>query len=312
MEKNINNELTANINSAILLGFLCLYVFRRAHKSHVPSINIFSGQLKTLGIWLAKFSILSMAIFSAAIALISTKYEIKKITYELTRIFNSAYIVSVQGYQIDMAIIMGYSLKFAETFLISSLFLLAALWEPESPSARASYRKGSISVFCKIWAILRIPAVFYFDMQKALVDRKIVLFVSLVSSTIELTMVSFFFIIQKSKMSADTRNNSTKTNINMFAMVILFYGIFKHAINIIDLPFILNEVHTQVLSSVQTGLLMAIYVFMITLYCPTTKYILENDGYSEESKKYTRDAASEDTVQEVALLAPYIELEEQK
>lgn len=274
-----SKELLSNLNATIILAFVLVFIFRRSYKSTTPTINLIKGRLRTFGAWMLKFSILFSFMFSGCITMLCNRYNIKRRDIELAKTFEGSMMASFRGYSVDVAAVMIYALKISEILLVSSIFFLIALFVPQPSDAAedsdenlsiSQNANSTISTFSTMWAICRIPAHLYLDAYKTLFDQKLAVFIFELVSAVELFTAAFFTLIVRSKHSS-LHTKKSKEDMNLLSVLLLFYAIFKHTVNLVEMPFALTEVHVQVLTSIQFSLQLGLYLILLSMFCPLKK-----------------------------------------
>lgn len=303
-------ETATGLNASVMLGMTLLYSLRRFQKGITPSVNFIKGRLRSISMWMAIASIIGYLSFLSISTFLSTKTEIERSTVELTRMFDFKYFISYRNYSIDLSALMINSIKVSTTCLVSSIFILVSLCEYESRStSREIDFKSSIASLSKIWGIFRIPLILYLETMSPFINEKASVFARELGTTVEMFLAAFFLMIIKSRHSTLFDSKRSLENINLLSVTILTYSILKHAINLVDFPVILTETHLQIISSINLGLLISLYLLMVTMLCPIKKSLLESD---DGIKLYKRNELVEECNSSVALVNSLIEFDEKK
>lgn len=306
-------EQLNNINITIILAFTTLYIFRRSYASTTPAINVVKGRLKTFGAWMLKFALLFELGFSCCITYISRDHNIKRSEVELFRVFNDILLASYKDYTIDIVAVMIFSLKIAEILLISSIYFLVALSVPNpshiNEETYSSHNlSSSIGRWATLWAIFRIPVFLYVDAYKSLFDQKLTIFIFELAAALEYIVAGFLLLILASRHHI-LRSIKSLESMVLLSVSLLLFGIFKHAVNLVDLPFILTPLHTQALSSIQLALQMSIYLLVADILCPYKK--MEENGAVPVEEANDKNTNRQDLCKtEVMLVPSMIEFDE--
>lgn len=279
----ISQETMTNVNSTVFLIFLVFYVFRRSVMSSTPALNIIKGRLGTLGSWMLNFSALFLLVFSLCVTFLSQVMPIRRNEIETTMLYDKSLISTFKNYHIDMVALMLFSLKLSRLLLGSSLFTLVALVAPrmidstrESPDRGAQHSRthknpgtSSISSFSITWALLRIPLYLYFDTHRTNLDYKTSIFVTELVCALEFLLVAVFLLILQARRDSSSVSPSSGT-VSLFILLCSLCAVFRHVVNLIDLPFILTELHGQILGSIQFALQLSIYLLASCMFCPSS------------------------------------------
>jgi hypothetical protein len=255
------------VNCFVIISLECLYILARSLSSTTPSINFIKGKIRSIAGLFLKFAILSSVFYNAALFYLSFKFEIDKVTLELTHVFNEKYFVKFQKYSLDLVSFMIISLKISEAFFISAVYLAISLIcgvKVNSIGGPIDNFRMKICSFARIYGIFRLPIAFYSYFVENLFDEKLYLFFRLIFGSLEFFLISFFILLGKG-------NNPVK-NINFSPAFLSFccfsYGFLKFTINLIDFPFKLTQNYLEVIISIQFGLLCAIYLLITDIIFP--------------------------------------------
>lgn len=278
LEKEIyQTELVINLYSTVIVFLAVLYILRRLFKSTTPSINFIKGKLQTLGAWILQFSVFFYLLFNVLITYLSQKLGLRRIEIELSKYVAVSDIKSIKNYNLDLSELMVFSLKFYEILLGTSLFILISTLIPKE--IKTNYyeiydennnkikNKTSLRTFSLLWAILRIPILLYLDTFRKIYEIQIFVFVSEVFLAIEFVTIGIFFLIIKSKYKMKSLETPTE-KINLMFFTCFVFGIFKHIVNLIDLPFQLAEIHFHVLGALQFALQLGLFLLTSSIYFP--------------------------------------------
>lgn len=312
-KSNYESELFNNTYSTVFVTLTLLYIFRRLFKSTTPTINFIKGKLRTIGAWLLEFSIIFYLIFNFLIAFLCQKLEIKRNEIELSRILKKSEILYFKNYKIDLVVVMIFSLKISEILLCSSLFILVPVLTPKNENNdihnlnNKNYRV-STCLISFLWGIFRIPFIIYCDSYRDFFELEFVVFVSEIFSALEFFLLGFFFLILNIKYK-DFKLSTDREKINLLLFMAFSYGISKHIVNLINLPFKLDEIHFCILSSLQFAIEIAIFILASTIYFPykEEKIKYQNTCIKEMSDTYNNELY---TTSNIISIEPYIEFDE--
>lgn len=294
------SELLGNLNTTIILAFVLAFTFRRSYKSTTPTINLIKGRLRTFGAWMLKFSVLFSFVFSACITALSSRYSIRRHVVELTRSFDGSLVASFRSHSIDIAAVMIYALKISEILLISSVFFLIALFVPQpsdGADALPQAAGSSIATFSTMWAICRIPVYLYLDAYRTLFDQKLAIFVFELAPSVEFLTAALFTLVANS-----SRTGRSSENMSLLGVLLLLYAIFKHVVNLVEMPFALTEIHLQALASIQLCLQLGLYLVLLAMFCPLRKA----EGAQAAPEALRHDECNSD----IALIPSVVEFDE--
>ena len=260
-----------NVNCFVLTTLSCIYIISRSMTSTPPLINMIKGKFRSLAGLFLKLSIISAVCYNAALFFISFKFDIDKVTLELSHSFNEKYNVNIQNYTFDVVYLLITSLRISETLFISCLFITISCICNTSNNHEGTNTdvlraiRSKICNICRIWGIFRIPLTFYSYYAEPLIDTKLYLFLRLMVGSIEFAFVCAFIFFSR------FRNASAK-NMNVDPGFLVFccfsYGFLKYTINLIDFPFKLTKTHMEIVISSQFGFLCSIYLLLAEVLFP--------------------------------------------
>lgn len=306
-------ETFRSLNASILMAFVFLFILRRSCISTTPTINIIKGRMRSFGAWLLSLSLGFALVFSVCITALSKDHDISRSAVELSKMFDGSHYASIKGYAVDVVVIMLFSLKISEILLVSAIYILVALWVPQEDCggdeadgcSTARMLQSSIGAATTMWAIFRIPLCLYTDAYRFLFDDKITVFVFEIFAALEYLVAAFLLLILNSRHSAMHTARSLE-NMGLLSSVLLLYGVFKHAVNLVNLPFSPSSMHLSALSSVQLALQLGIYVLMCCLFCPLRKAVKG----SRRIDIMKSSLGTPESLQEVVLVPSMIEFDE--
>lgn len=303
----LSNNFFSNLNGTIIMGFALLYIMRRTYKSKKSSFNIFKGCLRSLGVWFMKLSICFEVIFLSCLTTISKEHVIDKSIVELSKKYKDEVVITLGKYTIDLSKVMIFTSKTAGMLLSSSIYFIIALILSKSNSARNSYKNNAGKRLCAMWGITRMVLYLYFDLKKDNITEKVSLFILELLFAIEYMIAGFALMMAKSELETE-QENKVNESIGLLAISVFFYGILKHAINLIDLPFNITEMHLQILNTLRFALLIAVYFLCVETLCPHNNLVV--DRTMNFYKNTEQKSIKEPTEPDVSLIRPMIEFHE--
>lgn len=263
-----------NVNTTIFLTFTLLFILCRSYTSSTGTLGFLKGRLNSFCGMLLKISILSAVVYNLIFNYLSTKFDINKVELEIKESLDYVHKINFQDYSIDAINLMIYSLKISQFLFISCVFLGIALLVPDSvenseeaPFDPATIKYNSrISSLCKLWAVFRIPIVFYSSYLNPYLNEKITLFIILVFSNVEISLAALFLLLIKFKNNSAEQKN--QTDVGLFSIVLMSYGLIRYGINLIDLPFKLSILNLNIITSVQSAFMISLYMLLTDIIFP--------------------------------------------
>lgn len=300
MEKHEKMTLDSNsINTAVIMTLTGFYILARSISSTTPILNLIKGKFRSITGLLLKLSVISAVVYNITMYYLSMQFQVDRFSLELFHKFDHTSIFSYNGYKIDLALVLLTSLKIAEALFVSSVFLCISLIGSTFDST-ASIDISIIAV-SKLWAVLRLLAVFYLAKFDYLVAKKLVLFVQMVLCNIEFGIASFFVLVLKFRVP---KRKALNCDAGFFSLCLFSYGFLKYSVNFIDFPFKLESSTLNIMWSLQYGLFISIYLMMATITFPRKQFDIP--------KKIKEDSTSISGKNSVAMLEEVIEFEESK
>jgi len=308
MENNVPDKNTAeiiNANTTIFLVLTTLYIFSRSYTSSTATLGFLKGRFNSFCGMLLKVAIVAALIYNLTFNFLSTQFDINKIELEIKERLNHTHIIDFKNYSLDLVTLMIYSLKISQFLFASCIFLGISLLVPDSSDLADTHASdssliaynSSISSFCKLWAIFRVPIVFYSGYLNPYLNERLTLFFILIFSNVELTFAALFLLIIKSKNSA--ASFKSQTDVGLFALTVMSYGIIRYGINLMDLPFQLSRMNLNIITSVQSALMISIYLFLTEIIFPKAIAKVQETSIPPESRhltKFTNDVQLMDSL----------------
>ncbi|ELA41265.1 uncharacterized protein VICG_01638 [Vittaforma corneae ATCC 50505] len=286
---------SSSVSAPVVVTMVCLYIFFRSMSSTTPAINLIKGKFRSVTGLLLKLSIFSSTVYSIVLYYLSTKFQIDKIALELLQTFDKHYVVNYREYSIDLGLVLVSALKLADILFTSCIFFCISVIAPSTKYSTSTF-SNTISIASKLWAVFRIPIVYYADGLGMLINEKLALFMMLVFFNIELMVAAFFVLFLRLRSTGLKKSHS---DAGFLSLCLFLYGFLKYSINFIDFPFKIDSNILGLIYSFQYALSISIYLLMAGIVFP---------------RKETSTAAKEKTVigqsNSVAMLEEVIEFEE--
>lgn len=286
---------SSSVSTPVVVAMVCLYIFFRSVSSTTPTINLIKGKLRSITGLLLKLSIFSSTVYNIVLYHLSTKFQIDKISLELLQTFDRHYIVRYREYSVDLGMILVLALKVADILFISCIFFSISLTVP-STKYSSSTLSSTVSIASKLWAILRMPVVYYSDRLDVIINEKLALFLMLVFFNIELMVAAFFVLFLRLR---STGPKKTHSDAGFLSLCLFLYGFLKYSINFIDFPFKIDSSILGLIYSFQYALSISIYLLMAGIVFPR-----------RETSIAMKEKAEVGQVNSVAMLEEVIEFEE--
>lgn len=272
--KDSNTSEMINANTSIFLGLALIYIYCRGYSSSNASLSFIKGKFKSFCGLLLKLSITTALIYNLCYNFLNLKFNIDRIELEIKETFNQSYRIDYKDYSIDLASLMTYSLRISQLIFTSCIFLAVSLTVPRNSLIKEIYKidpslmayNSSISTFCKLWAVFRIPILFYSAYLRPFLTEKMALFSIIIFSNIEFVLASLFLLLIKFKnIASETKHQA---DLGLFAISLLAFGLIKYGVNLVDLPFELSQRNLNIVTSVQSALMISIYLFLTDIIFP--------------------------------------------
>lgn len=268
MNSSVSLPDSNNLSTIPFLVFLTLYINIKSYSSSISSLSFLKGKINSLAGLLLKICVICSLIYNISYEILSKNFKINKIELEITETFRSAYNYYINGYNLDIVRLMINSLKISQILFISIIFMSISLLIPsykevEDENNFLTKQNSLLCSFCKMWSIFRIPILFYSSFLKNLIYEKLVFFIVIVFSNIEIFLASIFVIYIKIK-----NQKISNFDLGIFSSILFFYGIFKYTINLIDLPFELSNENLNLVYTIQFVLMISIYLFLCEIIYP--------------------------------------------
>lgn len=269
MAEELSVNFISNLNATVLISLTILYMWRRYLISDKPKINPLSGRLRLVGTWMLQASVMSLLIFLGSLTFLSMEDSPKRATVELLRSFSGGgYRIAIYGRTIDLSDIMLYAMNISEILLISAVFIAISLEGKASREEKeTSSFRCSIRIFSKIWAALRLLVLPYAIYRMREIPREIYIFLIEIALVAEYTMACICLLI----VAVQQPCSMLKDDTNPLLWSMMGYGIVKHAINLINFPFTLQNIHIEVLMSLGLGIQAVLYITLCNVLCPLPK-----------------------------------------
>lgn len=286
---DIQNSFPNNnsLNSTPLLVILTAYIYIKSCSSSISFFSFLKGRMSSFAGLLLKVSLISTLLYSISFEVLSEKFNINKMELEITEIFNSDFILKIYSYSLNVAKSMILFLKTSQILLVSVVFMCISLLIPSEREIQETCQlsnfnnyltkqNSTIYNFCRLYAIIRIPVLIYSSLLKNLFYDRLVYFIVIVFSNLEVLAASIFLMFIKYKNNKLNGNLKYKTDVGLFSITLFFYSIFKYTVNLVDLPFEFTKNNLNIVLSVQFGLMTSIYLFLATILFPDRKTKKQN------------------------------------
>lgn len=147
----------------------------------------------------------------------------------------------------------------------------------------------SITTFSVLYAVIRIPFTLFIDFYHQ--DRqKASIFFRAIFYGFENYLAVFFLVVLQIKffssidVGKETRrgpqgreSGRSTENINILVLTILTSTFLKYTIQVLSVPFSINNTSFYVLSKVESVSTVVMYLLLVTLFCPLSGQITESD-----------------------------------
>lgn len=260
----------ASVNTFPIYIALSLYILSKSFNSTTPFINIFKGKFRSISGLLLKIAVLCSCVYQFLLYFLNTKFNIDKITLELSQRFNETYLVTFKDYTIDLCYVLVTSLQISDVLLVSCIFLAISILSNVSSDLKEFQALNSllsirnyICIFSRLWGITRIPIYFYIYGLEKNIDERYVLFAKLLVSSLELGVASFFMFLTNIK---NQRIRKAKFSAGLFTSGLLLYGFFKYVINFVDFPFKLTKNGLDLILSFQSIIQISIIIIVSDVF----------------------------------------------
>lgn len=279
---------TYNSNTVAFLIMATVYIYYKAFSSDCSSFSFVKGRINSIGGLFLKLSILSLLIYNICLNFLSLKFRINKVELEILESISQTYTVVIKKYSIDIAKIMIYSLKISQLLFMSSLFICISMLIPDGEEqdqdnihlidSSITNNNSSIGSVCKLWAIFRIPILYYSTYLHQFFYKKISLFLSLIFCSTETFLAALCILVIKYKNQKLIKHLGLSYSVDtiLFAMAIIGYGALKYLVNLVDLPFEVTTHSLNIIVSYQIGLSLGIYLMMASIVFPKKKKHLKD------------------------------------
>ncbi|KAI5170416.1 hypothetical protein PAEPH01_1414 [Pancytospora epiphaga] len=309
---DFNSAVLSNLNYTIILSFAFILILLKSYGKKPTQRGILHTRLQMLGGWILNFSILFSLIFSSSITLLSNKYTLPRHNIEVLKAFEGTFLKSYKGYSLDLAAVMTFSLKLSEILLISSLFFLLATLVPTGSREDEGLNKYNISnsslgSFSILWGICRIPVHLYLDAYRSVFEGRLAMFLFDLISLAEIFIAAVILLILKVKRTL-MLESSSQGDILILSLTLIFYGIFKYAVNLISMPFPVDELGVQAITSAQFSLELVLYLLASSFFVPREEVLQTRTQQSNSALDLVKPSLS-NCDPDVVLLPPTIEFD---